>query len=883
MAGSTLQYEANFLPELCEGAGSTAFVGSDKDSKTTTPRVHIFSDLGEAHRKITARLASNPELTSPKLHAGKVIPLQLVSHKATPITQDPSPQVGFPAARVEKTGHSAFKQPCYNQFRSLTALPAGSILPSSLGQAPRASCDQSSREQTVISDFHDQVAEPIREVEKIGSEHSSAALSRTSALVARTVEPSRRKMSDGKEDTEEDRRRTEDGIELPREEADFEYTSCPRVEYKAISISQAQVLPNDVTLEHRLQLRLQPSEPPKLGLPGLPSTYFDLEQKYHGRYVSSELCDSANQSNFSDSQLLYCGTDKDLRFKHSLRGVADLRDGNLIPQPLRIAEIKATTGRESSHDLATLSAFETATESDDEPFKYDQQNYKLFLQPSKEREVSQALRCISGVSMHSKGTLYQSHGVPPRNLVDSSQPPLPVELVANLRLIRDEVPTEGAFYNKLAIKSAWAIHSNPNEVKVPVGDRVQREVVVELSDIDVNNHSAVKGLIGAERGRITPRVQEVTTDGGEWVTVATSVDEFDMLKLPPIDGRQAGYKNYGAQETGSSVADMSDDGSMFHVQADAFSSTDRIIQHPPAAHTQCDYHLRTLKGTEKPIFIPGPRLYSVNGFPQNSNRVYADPSKSFGASLARKFSTGKTLSNPFSRSNSKVPSLVPSFLSYKRVTDSNKYELEDSLFEFNVSADRNPRLNTLAGNIHKPEPTHQLCPDSSRLEESEQAHGKFSKLPFPLLPLHEARRMQAERRISGFADETLSSRTRYQRAMSVMSSGAMSRSSMSDDAASCQYQSPVTPMQTQLSLASSRTDCNATSPPAVLFALTHSKFAPGFHPLSTTRDRLTRTASRPNQPLTSIDETAECATCHHPGEMHLYGALRDGQASAMPT
>ena len=147
--------------------------------------------------------------------------------------------------------------------------------------------------------------------------------------------------------------------------------------------------------------------------------------------------------------------------------------GSLLPPPHRMHSNRSRRMNQSSFISGTgKSTGNLTTDSDDDPFRYDRQSFGVFLQPSKEREVSAALRHVSGLSVHSMGTIYSPDGTPLKTIsrarmFDNSPQSVNQIDVATRRPGSGNKLAE-SFYNTSAIQSKWAIGADSDQVKVAV-------------------------------------------------------------------------------------------------------------------------------------------------------------------------------------------------------------------------------------------------------------------------------------------------------------------------------------------------------------------------------------------------------------------------------
>jgi hypothetical protein len=487
------------------------------------------------------------------------------------------------------------------------------------------------------------------------------------------------------------------------------------------------------------RLRGPPGSPPKVGLPGLPSqeilrsTVFPISQPAE---VDSSSC--------YDSEGLFRNWQ--------------------------------TAGSQ------TLS-HESGSESN--PFKYDQPSYSIFLRSLAEKEVSAALRQLSGSE-------------PSRGAVGCNR------MAAELDYDGDEegerAPNvgrekqQGLFYKQSAIDPEWNTVAG---VKIPVkaGENWER---FQLSKVEEEKYEdpfwSPRGE--ASKMRLPPTPSDRSGGENDWETVYT---------IPTIFANRP--KNGPRLVTATNQADnrsIRGDDSDFHLDREEFGSQERIIQHPRRTEAG-NYRIRNLKGTEDLVFIPHASENRFNAFPQNSGR-------NFGKGPSRAKLLVRKISNPFQRTP-RAPSLSTGYT--RRKSGTKKFGIKSRIGEVEIkletaktgfrkrkaetgnelwgqtqanvgsyhsstaaqTGDASPRrdiqrhtrpptlvavttdhLQRIAPEIQSP----QLCPS------------RLTSLPFPLVCLADAARVQAARRMTGEEDHTESNSflARSQARNSIVSSKA---------------------------------------------------------------------------------------------------------------
>lgn len=178
---------------------------------------------------------------------------------------------------------------------------------------------------------------------------------------------------------------------------------------------------------------------------------------------------------------------------------AESRIGQLMAPPARMNSARRQQqqrGRSTVSYNSNSLGGAMNEESDDDPFLYDQPS--VFLQPSREREVSACLRKVSGMARESTATIYSQDGSPSKMYHDgqffiNDQPVSPGSSKLLDELACLQAPTHnpfdatekrpqhrasgsvgGRFYDPRAVRSEWAL-GNPDVVKVPVKAQNNKE------------------------------------------------------------------------------------------------------------------------------------------------------------------------------------------------------------------------------------------------------------------------------------------------------------------------------------------------------------------------------------------------------------------------
>lgn len=209
------------------------------------------------------------------------------------------------------------------------------------------------------------------------------------------------------------------------------------------------------------------------------------------------------QFEYSEHDLAKIGSDLRARSRTGSEDApsdAESKVDQLIAPPARMHSARRQQrGRRSGGSRNTNSIGGAMTEeSDEDPFQYDRPN--VFLQPSKEREVSACLRQVSGIARESTATVYSQDGTPSKTYYGgqyflNNQPVSPSSKRVLDELAHLQAPSHspidqprrvkqvqyhaspgiaGKFYNQDALKSEWAVGS-PDVVKVPVNQKNKKK------------------------------------------------------------------------------------------------------------------------------------------------------------------------------------------------------------------------------------------------------------------------------------------------------------------------------------------------------------------------------------------------------------------------
>ncbi|KAK3694026.1 hypothetical protein B0T22DRAFT_506163 [Podospora appendiculata] len=459
-----------------------------------------------------------------------------------------------------------------------------------------------------------------------------------------------------------------------------------------------------------------------------------------------------------------------------------------LQQSLR-ERLQLESGNACGLSNAGFSSGGLTSDSDDDPFRYDRGSYTLFLQPSREREVS--------VALHRNATICTPETSPRREANVPPVPPVPqLHFREPVKAPSEAAKSKNPFFKKLDlqlyqkgdIEHDWDVIEDPNQVKVTVqtAPGISSPPARPDSGQGVDN----AGILSLPVNGLTQESRHaIMSEGGDWETVGTDVGGFDSNRACASSSSFTG--NRVVKTTGSSIADYSDDGAWPVASFDGFSSAERILQHPTNGDAPSSRHLRTLKDTGRPIFLPKPRIHRVNGYPQNSCRLFTDPTSTTSGASAREYLVDKVTA-PF-RSNSARKLLYNRQNPYGAIDESSKFKFRGSFRSTNSDEKGAEEVEIVANkaeqrqsrydkrNSRRPETPAQRVSFMDGQEKSyAQADESFGpespvQFSFPLISLPEAARLQALRRESGEEDQTFTSSFRTRKNSSVVSSRATQR------------------------------------------------------------------------------------------------------------
>ncbi|KAK4129637.1 hypothetical protein N657DRAFT_88271 [Parathielavia appendiculata] len=412
--------------------------------------------------------------------------------------------------------------------------------------------------------------------------------------------------------------------------------------------------------------------------------------------------------------------------------------GRLPPQPGHDKPSNQDV-QESENSHGESSNAGGSTDSDEDPFKYDRGSFTGFLQPSREREVSAALRCVSDNSIASvSGLLHLASPQAPTPLGFQSNNPFAARLQS---------------YQTPAVGYDWGDEDGLNEVRIPVvrspppvppNSPVQH--AMNLSDF-------VEGL-GSQRHR--NEIFTLMSDQADWETVTTSVGQFDSNRALASSTGLSG--SHPVKVTGSSIADYSDTSSVHVPQFDAFSSTEKIMELITTNHPLDTHGRRMLKGPGRPVFPPKPRIHRVNGYLQNPRRMFIDTTTGSSGTSVRSALVERLTASIRSRSARKQAYQQNSQLKSDRWSRASGFESLDSISS--TYSDQPPAMDGFQATNSTHESRTNAVVGCKKQQGQETTFGLLtSPIPKEPAPVHLKGHQPAQpnhtQRLSGFKSPTL--------------------------------------------------------------------------------------------------------------------------------
>ena len=364
-----------------------------------------------------------------------------------------------------------------------------------------------------------------------------------------------------------------------------------------LSDHQLQQSALDLRLQRRAERLNSRGQPPSSALPKLPTPSPRLlPSSSQGIEPSSSYGDTKNLLDLIEYYPQPTNRSDDNSFARADRFTSGV-DVSSQPNPANEAygsnrgpKIHVSQANDEDHNFEDYSSYINDWDQDRQPL---------------EREVSEALRRASNFSAYSDGSIASSVVENYRHFqseASGSDGHGMVRRHSEASLPEEDIDAQAqAFYARETIPSNWI--SNDQQIRVPIHQHNNLHNPPHgTSDLEVN-YEHDENVLGE--------------DALDWETVGESgVGSTVML------GEEMAHR------TGSSIADISDDGtdSTHVLEITEYGSTERIAQHPGNIQYSGDYRQRDLKKTKIPVFLPVYGEHKVNGYLADSNRLRAPAS-----------------------------------------------------------------------------------------------------------------------------------------------------------------------------------------------------------------------------------------------------------------
>ncbi|KAI0023887.1 hypothetical protein F4780DRAFT_785685 [Xylariomycetidae sp. FL0641] len=553
--------------------------------------------------------------------------------------------------------------------------------------------------------------------------------------------------------------------------------------------------------------KLPKSRPPRASLPQPPPA------------VARNVSIVYSEDDSSENAAFSTPNSKDLLDANAQLDAIRQAPNTLMPAPLRIPSRREQLDTPTRHPLpkqqksdeflsdAASSVANHTEGSQVDPFHYDEQ-YQEFLGQPGEREITFDLKG-KGKKDGPESIAKQSvqRGVPSSLHIPKRSSSQPATAHPQTRRAGRPRPEPRGHIDSLLLPRKVSEERSSGDIKVVITRNNQTNKAFdtdgnhdEWESVNLeNSRDKGKGVVNRATQAHQPR--DITNEG-DWVTVATSENDFDDRLILP------GTSNF--KRTGDSLANYSDD--EYDELPSLYGSQEKILQHPNGHSQQDGFEIRRLKDTRQPVMF----RKQNHAFPENSSRTYSTNSRN--DSVVTNFPLVKQPPNPYRQASIRNPKNL--CLTLERRGPSNKYDFRDSLSEYapaEASGNHFPRgirpTDTLAS-LPRPEGHHDAStsgtgPDVEQLEDQrgsrklsrfgrffsqleekttgrrsaylaeDQAVKEFaaassnlfeetndstrSKFNFPLIPLEEAQKRHKKQRDSGETDETEDTAARLQR------------------------------------------------------------------------------------------------------------------------
>ncbi|KAI1103431.1 hypothetical protein F4804DRAFT_310069 [Jackrogersella minutella] len=492
---------------------------------------------------------------------------------------------------------------------------------------------------------------------------------------------------------------------------------------------------------HRAPVGYRPvGSPPSDGLPESPEV--NMIRRHRRSMSLQDLSSPLASSSVSDSQRLLDPDVLALSLRRARRPT--------FPSSQKLPRQQNQTQYSSDEFIGVPSLDDSDVNYSNYHSMHSNPHDQVRLQPSREKNVSRALRHVSNAGEASQATFVTSDGSP----IALKGPASPI-------------PSDVAYANLQKLHPV-------RDIKVNIGGGTHHDNGWEKAN--------------ETRDQLGPRD---STGDGDWVTELTSdVDQSSIYD-------QSGFPQQAVYQPEHNEAKPSG----------GFVSRFRVLQHPGKKVEPESYELRTLKDTKQQVFLPRTQAGGMGAYPENSTR------NPFPRHSSRKLSNPFSRIDSYRRLddngsfNVKINREFPDHLRFRDSTASEYSAVKlgrkrastlQPMSFYRVSEDAEPEgfceevssSKEVQVSPQKPRLVDQDYPNrrslgwwrsgkkrASRLPQLPSFNGEpitaQSKFPFELIPLDEAQRKNKLERESGETDETEPAAIRYQRAMSASSSQAL--------------------------------------------------------------------------------------------------------------
>ncbi|KAK3393648.1 hypothetical protein B0H63DRAFT_554988, partial [Podospora didyma] len=474
-------------------SSSSIEMAPSKGGRSIKPRGAIFTNLGDAHLAITARKASRATacLEGSSTTSSVAVPNPVKAADQGPTSQRMELAYAGPRANGR----------CLTPRSAATRVDVPREFP-----VPAASGDASSASTASLDHDHEHekdapngstVGESLanREPRQTGSTVGNIYKQYLpSTLLESTPSHSFETASGEKEQRQPESplaQTHQDGVDANYKLGNGKSPESPKLRQAAEGLNPSK---------NRWKMYFSPGDAPKVPLPQLPpQIQSDFQPSATDSAGPSPLSPiSQSPKSVSDSQDLLNGVSqeapneglsgipdratypgsniflsKDQVIKASITHNFNAHGGQSIPLGLP-QSLRERLQRESGFSHAGLSnaGFSTGgltSESDDDPFRYDRRSYNIFLQPTREREVSAALYHVDSASTpNGKGTTYSApttptleRNIPPAPLFPADSPSEAPKIPSRTLKPNNPFQNKLQFYQPSAIQHNWDAENGP--------------------------------------------------------------------------------------------------------------------------------------------------------------------------------------------------------------------------------------------------------------------------------------------------------------------------------------------------------------------------------------------------------------------------------------